>query len=107
MFKKPYSFQGRIHRTEYAISILIVYFGSVIINIITSSKGGTISNGGELFFIAYIPLLWFSFAQGAKREHDLGFSGWYQLIPFRFFWLIFLKGEIAENKYGDNPKKIK
>ena len=44
-----------------------------------------------------IPIMWFLLAQGAKRCHDTGRSGWWQLIPM--FWIA--KGEIKANKYGD------
>ena len=55
--------------------------------------------------IISIPMLWFTYAQGAKRCHDRGHSGWYQLIPFYVFVLLFGKGEDGENEYGDNPKE--
>jgi len=55
--------------------------------------------------LAYIPMLWFLWAQGAKRCHDIGHSGWYQIIPFYMLWMIFAKGEEGiQNKYGVNPK---
>ena len=57
-----------------------------------------------LFGLVYIPLLWFLYAQGAKRCHDLGNSGWWQIIPFYIFWLLFQDGQTGVNKYGNNPK---
>jgi uncharacterized membrane protein YhaH (DUF805 family) len=47
---------------------------------------------------------WFLYAQGAKRCHDLGNNGWWQIIPLYIFWLLFAKGDLLENKYGINPK---
>jgi uncharacterized membrane protein YhaH (DUF805 family) len=50
-------------------------------------------------------MIWFLWAQNAKRCHDRGNSGWYQLIPFYFLVLLFGDGEEGENEYGDNPKE--
>ena len=51
-----------------------------------------------------IPLVWFLWAQGAKRCHDLGHRGWYQIIPLYFLWLIFDAGDRSDNAYGSDPK---
>ena len=51
-----------------------------------------------------IPLLWFAYAQGAKRCHDMGRSGWWQLIPFYVFVMLFVEGDHRENEYGPSPK---
>ena len=106
MFNAPFSFEGRIRRTEYGLSVLIysIAYG-ILSTIISSSNRG---NGGAeaILLIFIIPLLWFFWAQGAKRCHDIGNSGWMQLIPFYVFWLIFQDGESGTNKYGPNPKSI-
>lgn len=100
MFKNSFSFEGRIRRTEYGISIIIYAVIAVIINLLIGA-----SNGDAAFLvIAYIPLLWFLWAQGAKRCHDLGNSGWWQLIPFYGLWLLFQDGNPGINQYGENPK---
>jgi len=54
--------------------------------------------------LVFIPLLWFLWAQGSKRSHDLGHSGWFQLIPFYILWLIFVKGDDGINVYGLSPR---
>lgn len=96
MFQATFSFDGRIRRTEYGIS-LIVYLAAYFILI-------GLSKSASLFGLAYIPLLWFLWAQGAKRCHDRGNSGWYQIIPFYVFWLLFADGDLGENEFGSSPK---
>jgi hypothetical protein len=44
-------------------------------------------------------MLWFLWAQSAKRCHDLNKSGWWQLIPFYFFVLLFSTGDYGPNQY--------
>lgn len=98
MFSSPFSFDGRIRRTEYGISFIIVAIVNTFLNAVVAS--------GEVPIIglAYIPTLWFLWAQGAKRCHDMGQSGWFQIIPFYVLGMIFASGEKGINKYGVNPK---
>ena len=98
MFSSPFSFDGRIRRTEYGISFIIYVIAAAFVNAIVES--------GEVPIIglAYIPMLWFLWAQGAKRCHDVGNNGWWQIIPFYVFWLLFQVGQPGLNEYGQNPK---
>lgn len=59
-------------------------------------------------WLSFFPILffWLIAAQGTKRCHDLGKSGWTQLIPFYNLSLLFTDGVVGENAYGDNPKGI-
>lgn len=102
MFNNPFSFEGRIRRTEYGLSAIIYTVAAGIINVFIEESRGD----AEFLVFAYIPLLWFLWAQGAKRCHDVGNNGWWQLIPFYGLWLIFQDGEPGSNQYGDNPKEI-
>ncbi len=96
MFNAPFSFEGRIRRMEYGISIIIyVVAYSIVIGL---------SNVSFVFALAWIPILWFFFAQGSKRCHDRGNSGWFQIIPFYGFWMLFAEGESNSNEYGNSPK---
>lgn len=98
MFETPFSFDGRIRRTEYGLSfILYVIIATFVSAILESGEAPIIG-------LAYIPMLWFLFAQGAKRCHDVGNNGLWQIIPFYIFWLLFQDGQPGSNEYGNNPK---
>jgi uncharacterized membrane protein YhaH (DUF805 family) len=97
MFKNPFSFEGRIRRSEYGISVIIYSICYAIIS-------GIALAGAEFIFLALIPLFWFIIAQAAKRCHDRGNSGWWQLIPLYGLWLLFADSEPGTNEYGENPK---
>ena len=98
MFQNVFSFKGRIRRTEYGISCLIYLIIIPLINSVapTSHEVG----------IFYIPLLWLILSQGAKRCHDIGNSGLFQLIPFYVCWMLFEDSFTGQNVYGLNPKGI-
>ena len=99
MFRRPFSFEGRIRRLEFGLSILIYYA------YLSISTG--LANGEQYFFIqllSMIPAYWFILAQGSKRCHDRGNSGWYQIIPFYSLWMLFGDSERGINRYGLNPK---
>ena len=86
-----FSFEGRIRRREYGITILL--FAVIIVF-------------QALIKIPYIhiPFLWFLLAQGAKRCHDIGKSGWWQFVPFFGLWMLFKDGDVGFNEYGEDPK---
>ncbi|MFK7811458.1 MAG: DUF805 domain-containing protein, partial [Maribacter sp.] len=101
MFKSPFSFKGRIRRLEYGLSYLIYIFLYLAIIWIMEELG----EAGIIFIVFIIPCIWFLIAQSAKRCHDVGNSGFYQLIPFYSIILLFLEGDGNENEYGPNPKE--
>jgi uncharacterized membrane protein YhaH (DUF805 family) len=99
MFENAFSFDGRIRRTEYGISVIIYAVIAVVINLIAEAN-----RDASFVLLVYIPALWFLLAQASKRCHDVGNSGWWQLIPLYGFWLLFQEGELGQNQYGNNPK---
>jgi uncharacterized membrane protein YhaH (DUF805 family) len=100
MFKNPFSFDGRIRRLEYGLS-MIIYAVSYIMMLYLSS----LSNGvGIVGLLILVPALWFVWAQGTKRCHDINKSGWWQLVPFFGFFLLFASSDHGNNSYGANPK---
>lgn len=98
MFRDPFSFKGRIRRLEYGLSFIIFYFLNNLFVLLAVEM--------PIFYIFLLGSVWFSWAQGAKRCHDRGNSGWYQIIPFYALWMLFGDGEIGDNAYGSNPKGI-
>ncbi|MEO6039424.1 MAG: DUF805 domain-containing protein [Saprospiraceae bacterium] len=104
MFKNPFSFDGRIRRTEFGISMLIYIVIAVIINVIIGVGANSGPGATSFLLILYIPALWFLWAQGAKRCHDRNNSGWFQVIPFYSLWMLFADGDHGENMYGADPK---
>ena len=102
MFKKPFSFEGRIRRAEYFISFVFYFFvwGFLYMSLLLFGKVA------YFLFIIEIPISWFIVAQGAKRCHDLGNSGFFQYVPFYHLFLLFAQGDSGENEYGRNPKEI-
>lgn len=97
MFSSPFYFEGRIRRTEYGISLILYSIVSIFLTIL-------IETGEMLVVLIFVPMLLFLWAQGAKRCHDIGRSGWYQFIPFFVLWMLFADSEDGINEYGPNPK---
>lgn len=108
MFKNPFFFEGRIRRLEYGLSLIIYYAYCLIVGFLLGATvvDGDIESSQNLMilYIALIPGIYFLVAQGAKRCHDRGNSGWYQLIPLYGLWMLFAEGDAYENEYGENPK---
>lgn len=107
MFKNPFSFEGRIRRLEFGIGILVRYVAILAIGFFAYAGGSDHGVSGILFIflLGLIPFIWFSIAQNAKRCHDRGNSGWFQLIPFYGLVLLFGTGDVGENRFGEDPKE--
>ena len=100
MFKSPFSFKGRIGMLEYLISILICNAYILLVNKlffqILEDKG--IDFPISLSFL--LPAIYFILTQGVKRNHDIGNTGWFILIPWNSSIILFIPGEKEDNKYG-------
>lgn len=99
MFKNPFSFNGRIRRLEFGLSYIMYILAIVFIQLIDD-----LLNSSKIILLLILPLIWFMLAQGAKRCHDRGNSGFYLLIPFYVLWMLFAESDFGENEYGLNPK---
>ena len=102
MFAAPLSFDGRIGRLEFLLSLIIVfvavfaiimdhffYVNTDIENLVNSIKY-------PLFTLA----IWFLLAQTIKRGHDFEPSS----VPFRLIPLLLLKGDKKEDNDSNEDK---
>jgi uncharacterized membrane protein YhaH (DUF805 family) len=107
MFSNIFSFEGRIRRTEYVLTYIIY---SIAINsleyLLLSDEEYSYSINFYIYLIFLLPMIYILLAQGAKRCHDRGNSGWYQIIPFYSLWMTFGDSDDGPNEYGPNPKGI-
>ena len=105
MFKAPFSFKGRIGMLEYFISVLIyIVYLLLIKNYLIDYLFQSFEDVRTVFLVlslSLIPAIYFALAQGAKRNHDIGNSGWFILLPLNNFIILFIPSEKADNKYGE------
>jgi uncharacterized membrane protein YhaH (DUF805 family) len=114
--RKYADFHGRARRSEYWFFILFTAIVGVIGGILDAifgirsgmSGGGTGPIQGILQLALLVPTL----AVGARRLHDTGRSGWWQLIGLIpiIGWIIlivfFVQDSQPANQYGPNPKGL-
>jgi len=99
MLNKIFSSKGRIRRSQYIPTYILLIVGMAMTR-------AMIESGVVAAVFILIPMLWVFYAQGARRAHDRGSSGWMQLIPFYNFYLLFVDSVSGSNIYGDNPKRL-
>lgn len=107
MFRAPFSFKGRIRRREYWLSISILWAVLVLLAFLLETMEELLDlepgSLALLFLLLFIPCIWFAYAQGVKRCHDIGKSGWHLFLPTSIL-VYFEDGEEYENDYGPDPK---
>lgn len=86
-----FSAKGRIGRGLYCIASVIW---------VVAAQLGRIGSGALAVIMLAVWVWWI--LQAIKRSHDIGHNGWWILIPFYTFYLLFAKGEQKPNRYG-NP----
>lgn len=121
LMKNYFSYRGRIDRVQFAVTFLVGLLGLVILmlagkkilfDVILPFESGIPKTIFTVFVygIEALSLLAFSWvlsAAWAKRLHDVGVTGWYQLIllvPFVKYLMLmvfFLPGTEGPNKYGE------
>ena len=112
-FSKYATFSGRASRSEYWFFYLFTIIASIVTWIIdTMLLGYSSEDTGAISLIFQIIIILPSIAVGARRLHDIGKSGWWQLLILTFIGIILLIvwfatiGSSKKNKFG-NPIKLK
>ncbi|NPU70018.1 DUF805 domain-containing protein [Bradyrhizobium sp. 83012] len=96
-----FSFDGRVSRSAYWLGLVLAFAFFVVVAVVPPLAFNNAVLGLSLL------ALWPTLAIGAKRCHDRGRSGWYQLvglIPFvgqitLFIELGFLRGTDGPNRF--------
>lgn len=101
MFKHAFVFKGRARRSEFLIAYISFYAAMMIFYALAQTESGFASFVGIILFIGGS---WFLLSEGTRRCHDLGHSGFWQLIPYYVFWMLFQNSKEGPNEYGNNPK---
>lgn len=90
-----FCFKGKIGRMQYCMTL----YGVIPLLFIFFIFMGINSYLVYFEFVFVLPMLWLLFSQGAKRCHDLGRSGWFQLVPFYVFPMMFKREDKSSRKY--------
>ena len=106
--KKSFTFEGRSSRTEYWQFMVIIFLIQVMATIIDLS----LNESGEVLIFSSLTNLFFiipSISLTTRRLHDIGKSGWFQLlylIPLLgwiiMLFFVFKKGSEEDNIYGES-----
>jgi uncharacterized membrane protein YhaH (DUF805 family) len=100
------SFEGRMRRKHYWISAVLTPIIALIAILLIVAIAAAISRPiAVVLMIGFaVVFIWHELAESTKRCHDIGLSGWFQLIPFFGLVLLFKAGDAGPNKYGPDPK---
>lgn len=101
------TFSGRASRSEYwwfYLFTLLMSWAASVVGAVTMEDGGDLFSG-LVALVFFIPTI----AAGSRRLHDMGRSGWWQLLVLTIIGVILLivwyasDSEKATNKYGEYP----
>lgn len=106
-FRKYATFSGRARRAEYWWFTLFNFLVSLALGLFEEAVFGAVQPLSSLYsLVVLVPGL----AVGARRLHDIGKSGWWQLLWFVpiigwviLIWWLATLGDEGANEYGDDP----
>ena len=111
---RPFSFSGRIVRTQFFLTLMCLYiFWHMFLIVDNTLLSVNAHNYCSRIAIVLIYIsIYICLAQGVKRCHDIGHTGQFLVIPFHVFVLLFKQGQSSDNQYGymsndTNAKKVK
>lgn len=102
------NFKGRARRQEFWFFYLAYFLIAVVVGFIGAFVPSLVQPlSSILSLVFFVPFI----AVGARRLHDIGKSGWMQLIAFiplvglilLIVWYV-TEGKPEENKWGKSPK---
>ena len=113
VLKNYVGFSGRARRKEYWMFTLFSVIFAVAAMILDNVLGLASKDigYGPIYAVYALALILPSIAVAARRLHDIGKSGWWQLIGIipligaivLIVWLV-REGEHGDNAYGPDPK---
>lgn len=107
-------FGGRARRTEcWMFALFNVVILTVLVVVDTAARLSIGPHTGLLGSIYLLAVLVPGLAVGARRLHDIGYSGWWQLLGLVpvVGWAVVIRmfcmdGDPEPNRWGPNPKAI-
>lgn len=112
VLKKYAVFSGRARRREYWMFVLVSLIIVLVLTAIERATGLTRENWGILTGLYSLAVLLPSLGVTVRRLHDVGRSGWWQLIGVvpLIGWIALLvfmvqEGQPGVNAYGPNPRE--
>jgi uncharacterized membrane protein YhaH (DUF805 family) len=112
-FKNYFNFRTRATRAEYWWWALFSTLTNLVLSVVDTLTGtmGMFGESGLLSGFFELAILFPSLALGARRLHDIGKSGWWQLLWLAIIvgWIILIvwaikQGNQGPNKYGLDPR---
>lgn len=96
-FSKYATFSGRATRSEYWFFYLF-YVIMYVVGAVIDAAAGTTFIMYLIILALWLPLL----AAGVRRNHDVGKSGWFILVPI-YNLVLLCSPSVGDNQYGAKP----